>query len=135
MKPYRELLGYLKPYKARLLGAVVCAALVSIFTATYAYLVKPVLDDIFIDKDTTMLVILPVIILTIAVLKGGATYGRAYLMRYVSNRIIQNIREQLYIHLLIMPLGFYGRHSTGKLMSRVLNDVGLKSVAGWDIFS
>jgi ATP-binding cassette, subfamily B, bacterial MsbA len=106
-----------------LLGAVVCAVLVSLLTATYAYLVKPVLDEIFLNKDTGMLAILPLVVLGASVLKGGATYGRAYLMRFVANRIIRDIREQLYQHLLVMPLGFFNRYSTGKLMSRVLNDV------------
>lgn len=123
MQRYQRLLNYLRPYRLRLLGAVVCAVLVSLLTATYAYLVKPVLDEIFFSKNTGMLAILPLIVLGTSALKGGANYGRAYLMRFVANRIIQDVRDQLYQHLLVMPLGFFNRHTTGKLMSRVLNDV------------
>jgi ATP-binding cassette, subfamily B, bacterial MsbA len=125
MQRFQRLLGYLKPYRLHLLGAVICAVLVALLTATYAYLVKPVLDEIFFRKDTGMLAILPLIVLVTSALKGGATYGRAYLMRFVANRIIRDIRDQLYQHLLVMPLGFFNRHTTGKLMSRVLNDVTL----------
>lgn len=123
MGRFQRLLSYLKPYRLHLLGAVVCAVLVALLTATYAYLVKPLLDEIFFKKNTGMLAILPLMVLGASALKGGATYGRAYLMRFVANRIIRDIRDQLYQHLLVMPLGFFNRHTTGKLMSRVLNDV------------
>ena len=121
----RRLLQYLKPYRLHLGGSAVFAMLVSLMTAAQAYLVKPVLDDIFIQKDTVMLALIPLAIVAVSLFKAVANYVRAYLMRYVGNRIIQGIRDQLYGHLLLMPLGFYTKQTTGRLMSRVINDVGL----------
>lgn len=121
----RRLLQYLKPYRLHLGGAAVFAMLVSLMTAAQAYLVKPVLDDIFIQKNTVMLTLIPLAIIAVSLFKAVANYVRAYLMRYVGNRIIQGIRDQLYGHLLLMPLGFYTKQTTGRLMSRVINDVGL----------
>ena len=122
---FKTLLGYLKPYRFHLAGAVLCAVFVSLLTAGIAYLPKPILDTVFAQKDTTMLMILPLILIGIAALRATVTYFRTYLMRYVANRIIRDLRNHLYKHLLGMPLGFYNRFTTGKLMSRILNDVSM----------
>lgn len=122
---YKRLLRYLKPYRKHLAGVVIGSSLVSLSWAAQAYIVRPVLDDVFIKKDQTMLLILPLAVLGISAFKAVANYYRGYMLRFVGNNIIRDIRDQLYRHVLLMPLGFYGRHNTGKLMSRVLNDVAL----------
>ena len=129
MELYLRVLRYLKPYWPRLVMASLFAALVSLLTATYAWLVKPVLDNIFIQRDTRMLFLLPPTIVLISFLKGLSSYGQAYLMRYVGNRIIMDIRDELYYHLLLLPVGFFSKNTTGKLMSRVINDVTLMQSA------
>ena len=121
----KRIAGYLKPYKLEITGAVICAGTVSLLWAAIAYIIEPVLDDIFIQKRMKMLVILPFVLIGIAIVKGGANYGRSFMMLYVGERITKDIRDQLHGHLLHMPLGFFGRFTTGKIMSRVLNDVSL----------
>lgn len=125
MKLYLRLLNYVRPYAMWLMVALLCAGGVSVLTATYAWLVKPVLDEIFIKKDTTMLFILPGVIVVIAVFKGLFSFCQSYLMQYVGSRIIMDLRKRLYHHIILLPLGFHVRHSTGLLMSRVINDVSL----------
>ena len=129
MKLYLRLLKFLKPYRGTLVGAFVCSAMVALLTAAYAWLVRPVLDDVFIRKDGVMLKILPVVIIVVALLKGIFNYGQAYLVRYIGNRIIADIRKDLYHHIILLPIGFHARNATGKLMSRVINDVGLMQTA------
>ena len=72
-----------------------------------------------------MLTILPLILIGIAALRATAAYFRTYLMRFVANRIIRDLRNHLYKHMLGMSLGFYNRFTTGKLMSRILNDISM----------
>ncbi|MFY9270204.1 MAG: lipid A export permease/ATP-binding protein MsbA [Candidatus Manganitrophaceae bacterium] len=129
MKLYFRLLVYLKPYRWILAGAFFSSAMVALLTAAHAWLVRPVLDDVFIRKDAAMLTILPITIFVVALLKGVFNYGQAYLVRYVGNRIISDIREDLYHHMLLLPIGFHTKNATGKLMSRVINDVGLMQTA------
>jgi subfamily B ATP-binding cassette protein MsbA len=124
MKLYFRLLKYLRPYWMYLAAAGLCAGAISGLTAAQAWLVKPVLDGIFINKDVRLLHILPIAIVAVSLFKGLFNYGQAYLMSYAGNRVIKNIRDGLYRHLVLMPVGFYTRHSTGQLISRVLNDVG-----------
>lgn len=129
MKLYFRLLNFLKPYRWTLVGAFFCSAMVALLTAAYAWLVRPVLDDVFIRKDGFMLTILPVTIIVVALLKGLFNYGQAYLVRYVGSRIIADIRKDLYHHIVLLPIGFHTKNATGKLMSRVINDVGLMQTA------
>ncbi len=129
MRLYLRLLNYLRPYWMYLVAASLCAAAVSGLTATQAWLVKPVLDGIFINKDAWLLQVLPIAIVGVSLFKGLFNYVQAYLMSYAGNRVIKNIRDGLYRHLVLMPVGFYTRHSTGELISRVLNDVGIMQMA------
>ncbi|MEK7870866.1 MAG: ABC transporter transmembrane domain-containing protein, partial [Nitrospirota bacterium] len=72
-----------------------------------------------------MLFILPVIILAVTVLKSLSQYGKGYLMRYVGGRSIADIRERLYERIISLPIGFHSNNATGKMISRVINDVGV----------
>ncbi|MFQ5454691.1 MAG: lipid A export permease/ATP-binding protein MsbA [Nitrospirota bacterium] len=125
MNIYLRLLKYIKPYWLRLSGAILSAVGVSLLTAANAWLVKPVLDNIFIRKDALMLTTLPVIIFLIALFKGIFTYTQAYLMRYTGNKVIKDIRDELYSHIILMPMSFYGKRHTGKIIARIINDVSI----------
>ena len=122
---YKRILEYVKPYWIRILIASLCAIGVSGATAAVAWLVQPALDKIFIQKNLQMLMLIPVAILIMYFLKGVFNYYQSYLMRYVGNRVIMDMRNDLYSHLTVMPMQFYTEHSTGKLMSRLLNDVSI----------
>jgi subfamily B ATP-binding cassette protein MsbA len=129
MKLYLRLLTFLKPYRIHFISACLCALVVAGLTAVYPWLVKPVLDDIFIKKDRFMLVVLPIVIFSVALFKGLFNYSQVYLMRYVGNRIISDIRKDLYHHIVLMPIGYHAKNATGKLISRIINDVGLMQTA------
>lgn len=132
MKHYLRLLAYLNPYRFRLGAAFVCALLVAGLSAAYAWLVRPVLDGLFISKDESLLLVLPVAILAVAVLKGVFNYGQNYLMNYVGNQVIGDIREQLFSKLVRLPVRFHDTNTSGRLVSRVINDVNqmANAVAG-----
>ena len=129
IKVYFRLLRYLWPYRVRLTAAFVCSALVAGLTGAYAYMIQPVLDGIFINKDQTLLVALPVAILVVAALKGLFSYGQNYLMSYVGNRVIADIRESMFMQLMRLPVGFHDANTSGRLVSRVINDVNLMANA------
>jgi len=122
---YRRMLAYVRPYQGRLLCAMLFMIVVSSFRGAIAFLVKPALDDIFINKDTTRLAIIPVLVLAVYLLKGVFEFAQSYLMSGVGQRVIRDIRDHLYRHMQSLSLSFYMRHPTGVLMSRVTNDVGL----------
>lgn len=129
MKVFLRLLHYLVRYRFRLIAAFVCSGLVAGLTGAYAWMVRPVLDGIFISKDEFLLTVLPIVILGVAVFKAGFSYGQSYLMNYVGNHVIADVREELFLQLMRLPAGYHDANTSGRLMSRVINDVNLMAGA------
>lgn len=129
MKAFLRLLHYLVRYRFRLIAAFVCSGLVAGLTGAYAWMVRPVLDGIFISKDEFLLTVLPIVILGVAVFKAGFSYGQSYLMNYVGNHVIADVREELFLQLMRLPAGYHDANTSGRLMSRVINDVNLMASA------
>jgi subfamily B ATP-binding cassette protein MsbA len=129
MTLWMRLLRYVLRYRVRLLAAFACSGLVAALTGAYAWLVQPVLDDIFIRKDQMLLTVLPLAVLAVAVLKAVFQYGQNYLMSYVGNGVVTDVRQDLFRQLLRLPVGFHDANTTGRLMARVVNDVSLMSNA------
>jgi subfamily B ATP-binding cassette protein MsbA len=125
MEIYKRLLTYLKPYKMRLVWSVVFMGITSGLISLQAYIVQPVLDSVFLKKDVKLLLLLPPALIFVVILKGAAAYARDYLMGYIGQRIVNNIRDQLYFHLTSLSFSFYARTPTGVLISRIINDVNL----------
>jgi subfamily B ATP-binding cassette protein MsbA len=127
-----RLVRYLRPYRVRLVAAFVCSALVAVFSGAYAWLVKPVLDEIFINKNQGLLLALPVALFVVSVLKSAFNYGQNYLMNYVGNQVITDIRQELFGKMIRLPVGYHDANTSGRLVSRVVNDVTLmaNAVAG-----
>ncbi|MBW1678712.1 MAG: lipid A export permease/ATP-binding protein MsbA [Deltaproteobacteria bacterium] len=123
MDNYKRLLKYVKPYWGRLFTAMVCMGILSLTTVALAYLTKPMLDDIFIQKNVSMLKIIPLAIIGIGIIKGLAEYTQAYLMVYVGLSVVRNIRDALYHHLQTLSTSFFTKTPTGVLISRITNDV------------
>jgi subfamily B ATP-binding cassette protein MsbA len=120
---YLRILKFVKPYWSRLLAAMLFMGAVSAITAVFALLTKNVLDDIFINKDRFMLMVLPLAIMVLGVIKGFFTFGQGYLMNYVGQRVVADLRERLYNHLQTLSLSFFDKTPTGVLMARITNDV------------
>ncbi len=127
-----RLVRYLKPYRLRLGAAFVCSALVAAFSGAYAWLVKPVLDEIFINKNEALLLVLPLALFAVAVLKSVFSYGQNYLMNYVGNQVVTDIRQELFGRMIRLPVKYHDSNTSGRLVSRVINDVTLmaNAVAG-----
>lgn len=129
MKVFLRLVTYLWAYRVRLVAAFLCSALVAGLTGAYAWLVRPVLDGIFIDKDEALLMALPLALLAVAVCKAGFSYGQNYLMNYVGNRVVTDIRQELFLQVMRLPVSFHDANTSGRLVARVLNDVNLMANA------
>ncbi|MBL8074894.1 MAG: lipid A export permease/ATP-binding protein MsbA [Nitrospira sp.] len=129
LERFKRLMGYVKPYRTRFLAAFVCSGLVALLSGAYAWLARPVLDDIFIQKNEQMLMVLPLVLLGVATLKAVFSYGVGYLMAYVGNRVVADIRQELFQQLMRQSVGFHDAHTSGRLVSRVVNDVGIMANA------
>ena len=135
MDLFRRVFAYARPYYRRLLLSILCGALLSGTTTVLAILVKPVLDDIFVQRDTTKLFFFPVVILLVYGVRGVLQYGHSYLMLSTGQRIIRDMRNTLFRHLEHMPLVYFHHHHTGVLMSRVLHDIKVMEGAATSVVS
>ncbi|MDD9859123.1 MAG: ABC transporter transmembrane domain-containing protein [Nitrospira sp.] len=126
---FLRIVSCFREHRFRVAVACVCSAGVAGLSGLYAWLVQPVLDGIFIEKDRTLLMILPVVILVVAILKGGFAYGQAYLMSSVGHRTVAKIREQLFGQFLRQSLAFHHGQTSGRLVARILNDVNEMAAA------
>jgi subfamily B ATP-binding cassette protein MsbA len=90
-----------------------------------AWLAQPAVDGVLVDKDGSKLFLIATAIIALFLIRGVFDYGQAYLMNYVGQRIVADLREQLYNHLQYFSLSFFTKTPTGILISRLTNDIGL----------
>lgn len=127
MNQYKRLWPYAKRYLKWTILAVVCTTVVSSTTALTAWLVKPVLDNIFVKRDGSHLVLLSFGVIVLYIVKNVFTYMQSYFTQYASLYVVRDVRDDLYGHMVYLPLKEYHSSSTGKLMSNMMNDVGVLS--------
>jgi subfamily B ATP-binding cassette protein MsbA len=126
---HRRILNHIMQHRSRLIMAGICSLMISAATTTMGYLIKPVIDDIFVNQDTTGLLILPLVVIGVFLIKGLGRYGQEYYLNYVGEDIIRHLRNQLYNRIQDLSIAFFQKERTGVLMSRIMNDVGtLKSM-------
>jgi subfamily B ATP-binding cassette protein MsbA len=120
-----RILQYVKPYKSWLIISMICMVIVSAMAGAQAYMVKPLLDEIFFKQNRTMLKLVPLAILGIFLVKGLFSYGYNYLLVKVGQSVIRDLRNLLYSHIQSLPLSFFQKKPTGELISRIISDVSL----------
>ncbi|VAX21505.1 Efflux ABC transporter, permease/ATP-binding protein [hydrothermal vent metagenome] len=123
MNLYKRLLSYLKPYRGKFALASVCMLFVSASAGAAALIIQPILDDIFISKDEKMLNLLPVGVVAIYFVRGVGRYFASSIMQVIGQFAVRDIRDGLFVHLQKLSLKFYLSRQTGKLISRITNDV------------
>ncbi|TYB33932.1 MAG: ATP-binding cassette domain-containing protein [Flexistipes sinusarabici] len=121
----KRLWVYFKPYKWLILLSVVASIFVAATSGATAYIVKPTLDKIFINENRTGLVLMPFIIVIIYFIRGIFRFVQTFSLKYIGQRVIQSLRNDLYIKIVKLPLKFFNENSTGILMSRITNDVNM----------
>ncbi|MEE2745866.1 MAG: lipid A export permease/ATP-binding protein MsbA [Pseudomonadota bacterium] len=118
-----------KPYVGWICLAFVCMAFVAAATATSAWLMKPVINDVFLAKNKSFLLPIGFAVIITFGIKGLANYGQAVLMSFVGQRIITDTQHRLYKHLNRMELGFFQQTQTGTLISRFTVDINMMRAA------
>lgn len=125
MNLYLRLLKFAYPYKTKLIIAMIFMSLCSGAQSFSAYLVKPVLDSIFFEKDMTKLYIMPAAVILLFLIKGTFEYVQGYFMGYVGQRVVTDIRNLVFYNMQRQPLSFFDKTPTGSNISRIVNDVSL----------
>ncbi len=120
--PLLRLFGYSRPYRFRLGWAIAGMVVYAIGTAGLAWLVRPIFDSVLPNQQR--LAVTAGGIVFVYLLKGIGSYVSSYLMADVGQRVVMDLRNDLYRHILGQSAGFFAQRTTGQLMSRISNDVG-----------
>ncbi|MCP4713947.1 MAG: ATP-binding cassette domain-containing protein [Deltaproteobacteria bacterium] len=120
---YKRLLPFITPYWKRFMLACLATIPLASTSAGIAYLVKPALDEVLIKQDREMLLLIPLAVIGLHLVKGLFEYTYHYLMGSAGHKIITDLRNRLYNHFQTLSLSFFQKHPTGKLMTRITNDV------------
>ena len=115
---------YVKKHYFKLFLALFCMVIVSASTAIHAWIMQPVLDEIFLEKNAQMLVILPIAILIISMSKGAASYFQSILMNFIGFRIVADVQSEMFRTIMKCDLSFFNETNSGTLISRFISDVG-----------
>jgi subfamily B ATP-binding cassette protein MsbA len=118
---FRRLLEYARPYRLRLVAAVAAMVVYGAASAGVVYLITPILDEVLPTGDRMGTI--AAALLGLYVLKGLGGYLSSYLMTDVGQRVVRDLRNVLFAHLLTQSVGFFATQTTGRLMSRITNDV------------
>ncbi|MBI4788379.1 MAG: ABC transporter ATP-binding protein [Chloroflexi bacterium] len=130
----RRLLAYVGPYKRNLLAALFFMGLATASSIAGPYIVKVALDDGVAQKDAGVLSQAIALYLVASLVMWVGTYLRVRIMAYTGQSIILDLRRELFDHLQALSLGFYSRYAVGRLVSRVMNDVGvLREMITWSV--
>jgi subfamily B ATP-binding cassette protein MsbA len=127
MSDIQQILHIAKPHWKRIIIGVLFSFIASGLTAAIAWVVKPALDVVFIEKQYHYLKLLPAALVLLYVLKGFFEFAQTYMMKSVGFKIVRDVRVDMYQKLIFFPMSYFTKESSGKILSRIINDVNVLS--------
>jgi subfamily B ATP-binding cassette protein MsbA len=123
----RRLITLLRPYFPRVLASVLCGLVLSAINGALAWMVKPAMDYVFVDRRYDYIWLLPIGVLLLYLLRGGADMIQTYLMQTAGYKMIRDMRDAFFRTILYLPVSTVTLTSSGDMVSRLLNDITLLS--------
>ena len=124
----------IRPYAPRVMVAVAFSLIVSGMNGAIAWLVKPAMDYIFVEKRYEYIVFLPIGLLLVYIFRGGASFIQSYLMRTAGFRLVRDLRNSFFSRMVCLPVTAITRQTSGDMVSRLMNDIGILSAILSDSF-
>ena len=119
----RRMYHYFRPHKKSIVISIIFMSIYSLTSSAMALLVKPMLDRIFIQKDQTSLMLIPLMVVVIFIIRGLSFYIQNYQIHYCTLKGLEDIRNDLYNKLIRFPISFFEHNQVGMLLARIVNDV------------
>lgn len=129
MGNYKRLIYYMKPYLRRLAVAIICMVVAAGCNLYVPWIIKDMIDKVLMEKDMLLLNAIAAGIVIVFFIRGVFYYGQSYLISYVGQRVVVDVRMQLYGKLQRVSNAYYDKNQTGAIMSYITNDVGAMQAA------
>ena len=123
MKNYKRLLIYIKPYIKRLGLAIICIIFAAAANLYVPWIIKDMIDQVLADKNMALLNLIAIGIVVVFFFRGIFYFGQSYLVSYIGQRVIIDVREVMFRKFQRMPMAYFDKHQTGETMSYITNDV------------
>ena len=121
-KNFFRISKYFLNYKFKLFISILCMVIAAACTGFHAWLVKPALDEVLINKDSFYLYFIPAAILVTGIIKGLCSYVQVTSLTYMSQRIIEKLRIQVFNRIINLHYNFFLENKTGSLITRITTD-------------
>ena len=132
---YRRLLRYIQRYWKVLILSLISMCIAALTEAAFARLLKPLIDGGFVDKDPDTIRWVPLAIIAVFLLRGVTSFINEYTASWLTGRLVQTLREEMFVKLLRLPVSFYDREQSGRLISRIASDVNQVTEAGFNVIT
>ena len=132
---YRRLLTYVWPYRAVLAGGVVAMIVGGLADAALVKLTGPLIDELFVHKNQSLAILLPLAIIAVFVVAGLSSFVSGYSNQYVGQKVILDLRRQMFARVLNLPSSYFDEIATAKLVQRFTNDVNNISSAATTVLT
>lgn len=114
---------YIKPYLGRFFLAIICIVIASGANLYLPWIIKDMIDKVLAEKDMAMLNIISISIVVVFAIRGFFYYWQSYLVSYIGQRVVVDVREVMFRKFQRMPMAYFDKHQTGETMSYITNDV------------
>lgn len=126
---YLRLLRYVLPYWRMFAISIVAMVIVAASEPAFPALLKPMLDGSFIKKDPATMQLVPLLLVALFVGRGVANFVSSYCISWVANRLVMDLRAEMFRKLIYLPIPFYDHESSGNLISKLSYDVSQVTAA------
>lgn len=133
MMLYRRLMRYVMPHWKAFLISVVSIAVVAMTEPALPALMKPMLDGGFVGKDLTLIRLIPILIILLFLVRGVATFAGAYAINWVGNKLVMDLRLDMFGKLIRLPNAYFDDHVSGNLISKLTFDVTQVTLAATNV--
>jgi subfamily B ATP-binding cassette protein MsbA len=123
MKVLKKIIELTRPYWPRIFAGIILSLLVSGITGAIAWAVKPALDEVLIGKRYEYIALIPIGVFLLFLIKGFLSFGQMYAMKSAGMKMVREMRNSLYDHILRLPVGYFHKESSGVIISRIMYDV------------
>ena len=120
---FRRLLAYVRPYWRRMVVAACCLLGATLLNLVFPWIVRSLVDSVFVHHDERTLNLIAGGLFGVFAVQAVLNFGQTYLVTWIGERIVVDLRRGIYSHLQLLSSSFYNERRTGELLSRVTNDV------------
>lgn len=126
---FKRLISYVKNFKLALTGAIIGMIGYAAIDTLLIWSLQPLIDNGFTGKDPSVLEMMPYFVVIVITLRGVAAFLSSYCMAWIGNNVVMKLQRQLFSQLMVLPISFFDKTSTGHLLSKITYDTSQVSGA------